>query len=160
MHRAYVGIGANQGDVQATVTAAVAAIAAIEGCVLAARSSWYRSAPIDAAGPDFINGVVAVDTVLDPLSLLERLLEVELRFGRKRAGERTRNAPRVIDMDLLLTNGCIIQAALLTLPHPRLHLRAFVLQPLLEIAPDIRIPGLGPASNFVAATADQRVSRW
>jgi 2-amino-4-hydroxy-6-hydroxymethyldihydropteridine diphosphokinase len=160
MHRAYIGIGANQGDVFAAVRIALAEIEAIEGCRITGRSSWYRTAPIDAAGPDFINGVVAVDTVLDPLSLLERLFEIERRFGRKRAESRARNAPRAMDLDLLLMADFIIGSALLVLPHPRMHLRGFVLKPLLELAPGIVIPGLGPASGFVAATADQRVSRW
>jgi 2-amino-4-hydroxy-6-hydroxymethyldihydropteridine diphosphokinase len=160
MRRAYIGIGANQGNVAATVKAVLAEIAAIEHCTLAGVSSWYRTEPIEAAGPDFINGVAAVDTGLDPLTLLQDLHAIEQRFGRQRGPGMRRNAPRVIDLDLLLMGGLVIRSQKLDLPHPRMHLRGFVLRPLLELDPNIEIPCLGPASRMVAATADQRVLPW
>ena len=160
MHRAYIGIGANQGKVAATVQAALDEIKAIDHCVLAGVSSWYRTEPIDAAGPDFINGVAAVDTGLDPLSLLQNLLAIEERFGRRRGVGFRRNAARVIDLDLLLMGGWAIRSQKLELPHPRMHLRGFVLKPLLDLEPDIEIPGLGPAGRYVAGVAGQRVTPW
>ena len=129
---AFVGLGSNLGDGAATLERAFAAIAAVPGVTLAARSSFYRSQPIDAIGPDFVNAVVQVDTALCAPDLLLALQCIELAFGRERP---YRNAPRTLDLDLLFYGDACIESATLTVPHPRWAERAFVLLPLAEIAP-------------------------
>ena len=159
--RAYIGIGANQGDVKDTALAAIEALRSIERCDFVAASSFYQSAPVDAEGPDFINAVVALDTLHDPYALLLHLLDLEIMLGRKRRIPNSqRNAPRKVDLDLLLMGGLIVCSTPLTLPHPRLHQRAFALRPLVDLAPEIEIPGLGKAAKFLGAAADQRVTPW
>ena len=131
--RAYIGLGANLGDDPgATLAQAARQLAALDVTRIAAMSSLWRSAPVDAQGPDFINAVVALDTDLAPLDLLDALQAVENAHGRERP---YRNAPRTLDLDLLLYGDLTLDTPRLTLPHPRLGERAFVLRPLLEIAP-------------------------
>ena len=149
---AYIGIGANLGDAQSSVTAAVAALARLPGCRLQRVSSVYRSAPVDANGPDFYNAVLALSTTLSPEALLAALQAIEQDFGRQRP---FRHAPRTLDLDLLLHGDALRSTPQLTLPHPRLHQRAFVLQPLLEIAPDLAVQGLGALASWLPATAGQ-----
>ncbi len=129
---AYLALGANLGDAQATIRAAIEAIAASPGCQLRHRSSLYRTAPVDAAGPDFINAVVEIDTILSAPVLLRRLQALELHAGRERP---YRNAPRTLDIDILLFGDACMTSAELELPHPRMQSRAFVLVPLAQIAP-------------------------
>ena len=152
----YVGIGANLGDAQATVAAAGLALAALPHSRLLALSSVYRSAPIDAAGPDFFNAVACLHTTLAAAALLAELQAIERSFGRQRP---YRHAPRSLDLDLLLLGGEVVNSAALTLPHPRLHQRAFVLQPLLELNPALAAPGLGALACWLPATADQTIHR-
>ena len=152
--RAYIGLGANLGDARATVQAAVQAIAALPGTCLVARSQDWRSAPVQAQGPDFINAVVAVDTTLAPHDLLAALWGIEQAHGRRRP---YLNAPRTLDLDLLLQGEHVLHTPELTLPHPRMHERAFVLRPLAQIAPDATIAGRGPVAGLLAAVAGQRV---
>jgi 2-amino-4-hydroxy-6-hydroxymethyldihydropteridine diphosphokinase len=111
---------------------------------------------VDAAGPDFFNAVAALDTLLAPCELLAALQAIEQRFGRERP---YRNAPRTLDLDLLLHGDVQLDSPTLTLPHPRLHQRAFVLLPLLEIAPALDVPGLGALAGWLAASAGQRIER-
>ena len=151
--RAYVGIGANLGDAAQTVRAAAERLRPLG---LRHLSSLYRSAPIDAAGPDFVNAVAELDCSLAPLELLQALQAIEQDFGRQRP---YRNAPRTLDLDLLLHGEERLAGEALTLPHPRLHQRAFVLQPLLELVPDLVVPGLGPLANHLPAVAGQRLER-
>lgn len=133
--RAYVGLGANLGaDLLGTLTAAAQALAGLPGTQLAALSGVWRSAPVDAGGPDFLNAVAALDTVLSPIELLDALQAIEHAHGRERP---YRNAPRTLDLDLLLYGQAVLHSPRLTLPHPRLVERAFVLRPLLEIAPEL-----------------------
>jgi 2-amino-4-hydroxy-6-hydroxymethyldihydropteridine diphosphokinase len=153
---AYIGLGSNQGDVVDALNSAIESLRSIEQTDFIAVSPFYRSAPIDAPGPDYLNAVAKVDTALEPYALLLHLLDIELMLGRKRRGLK-KNAPRNVDLDLLLVGDLIIQSTPLTLPHPRLHLRAFVLRPLLDLAPEIRIPGQGPAAAFLQAVDDQRI---
>jgi 2-amino-4-hydroxy-6-hydroxymethyldihydropteridine diphosphokinase len=154
--RAYVGLGANLGaNLSATLTQAALRLAALPGTQVAALSSVWRSAPVDAGGPDFLNAVVALDTTLQPVELLDALQVIELAHGRERP---YRNAPRSLDLDLLLYDELRLDTPRLTLPHPRLGERAFVLCPLLELAPALahlakderwqeqRIEQLGPLS--------------
>jgi 2-amino-4-hydroxy-6-hydroxymethyldihydropteridine diphosphokinase len=154
--RAYIGLGANLGDARRQVEAACAALGAVPGVQIVTRSSLYRTEPVDAGGPDYVNAVAAVDTTLGPHELLRALQGVEDDFGRERP---YRNAPRTLDLDLLLYGDLKFSDAVLTVPHPRLHLRAFVLKPLAELAPDQELPGLGPVRGLLPAVSDQRIER-
>jgi len=151
---AYIGIGANLGDARATVSAAVAALGRLPGCQLQQVSSVYRTAPVDATGPDYLNAAAALTTTLSPEALLTALQAVEQAFGRQRPYH---HAPRTLDLDLLLHGELVCATPQLTLPHPRLQVRAFVLQPLLEIAPGLAAPGLGALADWLPATAGQPI---
>ncbi|MEG0822562.1 MAG: 2-amino-4-hydroxy-6-hydroxymethyldihydropteridine diphosphokinase [Burkholderiaceae bacterium] len=153
---AYIALGANQGDTRDTFAAALDSLASLEQSELVAVSPYYRTAPIDAEGPDYLNAVARLDTRLEPYALLLHLLELELMLGRKRHGVK-RNAPRSVDLDLLLHGDLCIQSTPLTLPHPRAHLRAFVLRPLADIEPELVIPGRGRVIDLLAQVADQRI---
>jgi 2-amino-4-hydroxy-6-hydroxymethyldihydropteridine diphosphokinase len=159
--RAYIGMGANEGDVVETLNAAVEALRLLQQCEFAGVSPFYRSAPIDAEGPDYTNAVVAIDTVMEPYALLLALLDIELRLGRRRrdAADARIKSSRRVDLDLLLHGSLLMRSTPLTLPHPRMHERAFVLRPLLDLAPDIELPGRGPAARLLAALEHQRVER-
>ena len=157
MTRAYVALGANLGDPTATLVAAIGALAEIEKTRLIAQSSLYRTAPVGLRNqPDFINAVAALDTELAPLGLLEALFAIEAGFGRSRS---VPNAPRTLDLDLLLYGETVLETAQLTLPHPRMHERAFVLAPLAEIAPDCRIVGRGTVRELLQLCRTQRFLR-
>jgi 2-amino-4-hydroxy-6-hydroxymethyldihydropteridine diphosphokinase len=154
---AYVALGANLGDPAATVRAAFAALTELPATRLVAASSLYRTAPVGLKNqPDFINAVAALDTPHTATELLDDLFAIEARFGRVRS---VRNAPRTLDLDLLLHGDTACAGPRLTLPHPRLHERAFVLAPLAEIAPALLIPGLGPVAILLAGCADQTIER-
>lgn len=154
---AFIALGSNLSDPEAQVSRAFAELDALPGTRLLAQSSLYRSAPWGYSDqPDFINAVAEVETRLEPRRLLEMLLDIEHRFGRVR---EFLNAPRVLDLDLLLYNGLIHHEHGLTLPHPRMHERAFVLLPLTEIAPECVIPGQGKAADHLAACAGQQLER-
>lgn len=141
MARALIALGGNVGDVRATFEKAIANICGMTQGVLLARSSDYATPPWGDEQQDrFINACIEIETVLDPLSLMQTLHKIERRFGRNRAVER-RWGPRTLDLDLLAYDEATIDRPDLTLPHPRLFERAFVLVPLLEIAPDRTIGG-------------------
>jgi 2-amino-4-hydroxy-6-hydroxymethyldihydropteridine diphosphokinase len=129
---ATVGLGANLGDAAATVRSALAALAALPQTQLLRASQLYTSAPIDSSGPDYVNAVAQVSTTLSAPALLVELQTLEAAAGRERP---YRNAPRTLDLDLLLYGDAHISSPTLTVPHPRLQERAFVLLPLAEIAP-------------------------
>ena len=155
---AWVGLGSNQGDPVEQLREALRRLEAAPGVEIAARSSLYRSAPWgDPEQEDFVNAVVAVETSLDAPGLLQILHAIERAMGRIR--DERRWGPRSIDLDLLLCESGTRAEAELQLPHPRMHQRAFVLIPLLEIAPDTVIPGVGPAQACLKAVADQAVTR-
>ena len=157
MHIAFVGLGGNLGDPERTVRDAIAALAGYPLTQLVAASSLYRSAPLGhTAQADFINAVAKLSTGLSPQSLLAALLATEQHHGRERS---FRNAPRTLDLDLLLYDADIIAAPGLQVPHPRMHERAFVLAPLIELAPDCVIPGMGAASDWLARCAGQALTR-
>ena len=152
--RAFVGLGANLGDPQAALSDALQRIGRLPGTRLVAQSRRYRSAPVDAAGPDFINAAAELQTTLEPLELLRELQAIERDHGRQRP---FRNAPRTLDLDLLLHGDRVLASEILILPHPRLHLRAFVLLPLAELDPALVAPGLGPLADWARRCGDQRI---
>ena len=157
MNTAYVALGANLGDPKATVLAAFAALANLPESRIARCSSLYRTAPVGILSqPDFVNAVALLETTLAPEALLDALLDIEARFGRIR---RERNGPRTLDLDLLLYDDIELDLPRLTLPHPRLHLRAFVLLPLAEVAPDLAIPRRGSVAAWLPAVANQGIVR-
>jgi len=153
---AFVGLGSNLGDRVAALDAAFAAIAGLPATTLAARSSYYESAPFEATGDDYLNAVARVETTLAPLALLRALQAIETRQGRERPFDK---APRTLDLDLLLYGDVVRDSAELTLPHPRLHQRAFVLVPLAEIAPTLVIPTRGTVGELIGGVATQRIAK-
>lgn len=154
---AYIGLGSNQQDPVRQLHQALDAIAALPTTSLLAHSGFYRSAPVGYLDqPDFVNAVASVRTGLAPEALLHGLLDIEQRQGRQRT---FRNAPRTLDLDVLLYADREIDRPGLRVPHPAMHLRAFVLLPLLELAPECVIPGIGSARLAVAACADQELER-
>ncbi len=157
MNTAYVALGANLGNPTAAVLAALAALANLPESRVARCSSLYRTAPVGILSqPDFVNAVAVLETTLPPEALLDALLDIEARFGRVR---RERNGPRTLDLDLLLYDDIELDLPRLTLPHPRLHLRAFVLLPLAEVAPDLVIPRRGSLAAWLPAVANQGIVR-
>jgi 2-amino-4-hydroxy-6-hydroxymethyldihydropteridine diphosphokinase len=153
---AYVGLGANLGDPQQAVRDALEALRALPQTSLDAVSSLYLSAPVDAGGNDYVNAVARLRTSLPAHELLSALQGVEQNFGRERP---FRNAPRTLDLDLLLYGEQTIHDAALEVPHPRMMARAFVLLPLLELDAGIVVPGKGQARDFLPAVHDQTIRR-
>lgn len=154
---AYVALGANIGDPVSTVRDAIEAMSHLEKTRLLRASSLYRTAPVGLINqPDFINAVAEVETELSPAEFLAALIAVEAQFGRIRD---KRNGPRTLDLDLLLYENITVSTPELTVPHPRLHLRAFVLSPLAEIAPDLAIPGRGTVAAWLPAVALQEIEK-
>jgi 2-amino-4-hydroxy-6-hydroxymethyldihydropteridine diphosphokinase len=147
---AYIGVGGNLGDAVEIVSYALERLGQLPLTRRVAASSLYRSVPVDATGPDFINAVVAINTGLDAYELLAHLQQIELACGRERP---YRNAPRTLDLDLLLYGTARIHSPTLQVPHPRMFDRAFVLQPLSEIAPAL------VSAAQLQAVANQPISR-
>lgn len=147
---AYIGLGANLGDARRTVRQAVQDLGTLPQTRLVRSSSLYRSAPIDSSGPDYINAVAEVATTLDPHALLAELQRLELAAGRERP---YRNAPRTLDLDILLYDDLTLETPTLTIPHPRMAERAFVLLPLAEIAPHL------PGAQQLDAVRGQAIER-
>jgi 2-amino-4-hydroxy-6-hydroxymethyldihydropteridine diphosphokinase len=155
---AVIGIGANLGDARTTVQEAAKALAHWPSSTGFRLSRIYCTLPIDSSGPNYINAVAAFQTTLAPLELLDALQALELQHGRERP---YRNAPRTLDLDLLLYGApehwIALQSPRLTLPHPRLHLRAFVLQPALDLYPDLLLGCHGGANDCLQSLGDQGV---
>ena len=159
MSTAYIALGANLGDPVATVDGAFAALAGLPQTRLAATSALYRTAPVGIVEqPEFINAAARIETGLAPEALLDALLAIEQRFGRVRA---ERNGPRTLDLDILLYDDLVLDTPRLNLPHPRLHLRAFVLYPLADVVPaaDFPLPGRGTLAAWLPAVANQGIVR-
>ena len=158
--QAFVALGANLGDPVATLRAAIEALRGTTAAKLLTVSSLYRTAPVGLKDqPDFINAVALLevdDSVLPASTFLLRLFDIEASFGRIRS---IRNAPRTLDLDLLLFGDTVCTSPGLTLPHPRLAERAFVLAPLAEIAPTLEIPGYGCVAELLTGSANQRIER-
>ncbi|QBP74131.1 2-amino-4-hydroxy-6-hydroxymethyldihydropteridine diphosphokinase [Herbaspirillum huttiense] len=153
---AWIGIGGNLGDARATVEEAIAHLARLPESQLLRSSSLYRTAPIDSSGDDYVNAVALVSTSLTAPELLHALQAIELQHGRERP---YRNAPRTLDLDVLMYGEAQLEDEELIVPHPRMAQRAFVLVPMLEIDAQVRIPGLGAARDFLDAITDQPISR-
>ena len=148
MPRAYVGLGANLGPREVTLLRAVDLLAGEPGIEVLAVSQLRETDPIgDTDQPEFLNGAVSVETTLAPRELLAALLRVERELGRVRDG--TQWGPRTIDLDLLVYGDEIVDEPGLRVPHPRLHERRFALEPLVELEPELTIPGLGPVSELL-----------
>ena len=157
MTLAYVGIGSNLERPREQVLQAFEELGRIPATRLTRKSSLYRSAPMgNADQPDFVNAVAEIDTALSPTEILLQLKNIETRHGRIRSFP---NAPRTLDLDLLLYEKEALASENLTLPHPRMHERAFVLKPLVEIAPDITVPGRKTAKELLKNCAKQDVQR-
>jgi 2-amino-4-hydroxy-6-hydroxymethyldihydropteridine diphosphokinase len=146
--RAYVGLGANLGDRERMLRAAVDALAAEEGIEVVSVSTLRETEPVGVGEqPRFLNGAAELETTLTARELLDRLLAVEQRFGRVRIpGE---HGPRTLDLDLLLYGDEVNDEPGLTVPHPRLHERRFVLEPLAELAPGLVVPGRGDMESLL-----------
>jgi 2-amino-4-hydroxy-6-hydroxymethyldihydropteridine diphosphokinase len=155
---AFVGIGSNLANPRRQIELAIDALTRLPATRVVVRSSLYRTAPhgVIARQPDYLNAVALLETTLAPEALLRGLQEIERAHRRRRTRP---NAPRSLDLDLLVYGAHRRSSRRLRLPHPRLHQRAFVLKPLLEIAPEISIPGLGRARKFLPVARSQRVSR-
>lgn len=150
MPRAYVALGANLGDREGTLRHAIELLGAAPGIEVVAVSTFRETDPVGVLDqPRFLNGAAAVETTLPARELLESLLEVERALGRVRSGERW--GPRVVDLDLLVYGDVVVDESGLRVPHPRLHERRFVLEPLAELEPELEIPGRGTVSELVAA---------
>ena len=156
-HIAFVGLGSNLSDPCNQVLRAMQALQSLPHTRMVARSSLYRSAPIGyLQQPDFINAVAQLETALSPRALLDALLALEQACGRTRD---VHNGPRTLDLDLLLYDDLQHHEHGLTLPHPQMHQRAFVMRPLLEIAPDCRIPGVSLAAEAMRQCGDQQLEK-
>jgi 2-amino-4-hydroxy-6-hydroxymethyldihydropteridine diphosphokinase len=154
---AYVGVGSNLAEPEKQVEQALAELDRLPHSRVVSRSSLYKSAPVGFADqPDFVNAVAQLETGVSADRLLSGLQEIESRHGRTRSFA---NAPRALDLDLLLFEKLQLKTARLTVPHPRMHERAFVLKPLLEISPEASIPGLGPAQDFLKNVETQIVEK-
>ena len=157
MVAAFIGLGSNLDDPQAQLNRAVAILSQTHGITVRQVSSYYRTAPWgDTAQPDFINAVVQVDTDLAADVLMDTLIQIEVEAGRIR--ER-RWGPRTLDLDLLLYGDTVRDTPQLQLPHPRMHERRFVLEPLAELAPQLTINGRGRVDELLAHLADAGVQR-
>jgi 2-amino-4-hydroxy-6-hydroxymethyldihydropteridine diphosphokinase len=147
---AYVGLGANLGDREATLRRALELLGDAPGVEVVAVSALRETDPVGVLDqPRFLNGAAAVETTLSPRDLLGVLLDVERALGRVRGEERW--GPRAVDLDLLAYDDLVVDEPGLRVPHPRLHERRFVLEPLLELDPELRIPGRGRVSELLAA---------
>ncbi len=153
-HIAFIALGSNLDDPQRHIRQGFIDLGALPQTHLSGQSRLYRSAPVGYAHqPDFINAVARIDTGLAPEALLDALLAIEARHGRQREFP---NSPRTLDLDILLYDDCLLHSARLTIPHPRMGGRDFVLRPLHELAPDLLVPGLGPLSSLLNQCQSQQ----
>ena len=155
--RVWIGLGANLGEPLATFRGVIKELSDLPMSQNILCSSVYQTAPQDAPGPDYYNAVLGIDTALTPIELLRHTQEIENRWGRVR--DHVHNSPRTLDIDILLYGDRVIVEKDICIPHPRLHQRAFVLVPLLELEPSLCLPGLGLAKDFLQNVQDQPISR-
>lgn len=152
-HIAWIGLGANLGDAIATLQAAAQDLTQADGISAVTVSRFFRTAPIASSGPPYINAAARVVTTLEPLALLDALQGIETHHGRERP---YRNAPRTLDLDLLLFDDVVMDTPRLVIPHPRMHERGFVLAPLCDLDPNLRLPQ-GNVASLLRACAAQDV---
>ena len=152
---AYIGLGANLGDARQTLATAINTLRSSPQIFSLLEAPLYHSDPVDAQGPVFINTVVAIDTTLEPLALLELLQSIEQQHGRERPYQ---NAPRTLDLDLLLYGDLTINTPRMTVPHPRMHQRAFVLRPLQDLSPELQLTQ-GGLNALLVDCQDQKLER-
>ncbi len=156
MAQAFIGFGGNIGDARQSITDAIVCLAQHVQIHIVNKSCFYQSAPVNAVGDDYINAVVEIDTELNPYGLLYVCQSIEHQFGRERPYA---NAPRTLDLDILFYEGIEQNHSELTIPHPRIAERSFVILPLLEICPDFFLPNHGPLKNLLPNIAHQRITR-
>ncbi len=155
MKNVFVALGSNLGDSQKILESAFLELSKIPKTTLIQKSSIYQTAPVGYQNQkDFLNAVAHCKTALPPLDFLKNLQKIENNFGRERL---FLNAPRTLDLDLLLIDSEILDLPELTIPHPRMHLRAFVLMPLFEIAPALKIPNRGALAAWIPAVKNQKI---
>jgi len=161
---AFIGLGSNLGEREKNLSSALTLLAETSEIEIVSTSSFYETTPVldnpDGSvtnQPDYLNAVCQVKTDLPVQSMLARLLEIEKQGGRERRYQE--HGPRTLDLDLLIYGETVCNTVVLTVPHPRLHNRAFVLYPLMEIAPDLVVPGKGPVKNLLAEVADQNIRK-
>ena len=158
--RAYIALGSNLDNPVAHIRQAYLDLNALADTSILRHSSLYKSAPVGRLDqPDFINAVAEIVTVLQPVQLLNALLKIEQNHGRNRDNCNSLNAPRTLDLDILLYDNLRLESETLALPHPRMMQRAFVLFPLMEIAPDCEIPGHGKIDQFIVLCRHQTIER-
>ena len=153
---AYVALGANLGDPLKALPEVIDVIGSVEGIKVTGRSRFYSTAPIDSSGPDYTNAVLRIETTIEPEALLQTLLAIEKDFGRQRP-VGIHNAPRTMDLDLLLYGDVEMASQTLILPHPRMHERAFVLVPLADIDETVEIARKGRVKDLLPTVADQMI---
>lgn len=151
--RAYIGLGANLGAARETILVAIETLKHTPGILAIRVAPLYGSDPVDATGPTFVNTVAEISTTLEPLPLLDALQAIEHAQGRERPFH---NAPRTLDLDLLWYDGATLDTPRLTLPHPRMHQRAFVLRPLLDLTQDLLLPQ-GSLSTLLERCSGQKL---
>ena len=151
--RAWIGLGANLGDARETIEHALNALRETRGIGSLTVAPLYGSDPVNAQGPTFVNTVAQIHTTLAPLALLDALQSIEQAYGRERPYH---HAPRTLDLDLLLYEGVTLLTPRLTLPHPRMHERAFVLRPLIDLTPDLLLTQ-GDLQTLLARCSDQKL---
>jgi 2-amino-4-hydroxy-6-hydroxymethyldihydropteridine diphosphokinase len=156
LHHAYIGLGSNLENPMQNVQDAIVCLAQNPCIEILKRSSLYRTEPIETEGEYFINAVIAIQTCYQASDLLKELQAVEYIFGRERP---YRYAPRTLDLDLLAYEGISLNSPELIIPHPRMHERAFVLHPFLEIAPEFQIPQLGALKKFLPLVDRQYIQK-
>ena len=161
---AFIGLGSNLGDREKILLSALTLLADSSKIEFLSTSSFYETAPVldnpdgcVADQPDYLNAVCQIKTDLSARLLLVRLLEIEKQCGRERKNQE--HGPRTLDLDLLIYGETICKTAVLSVPHPRLHNRAFVLYPLMEIVPDLVVPGRGAVRNLLAEVAGQNIRK-
>jgi 2-amino-4-hydroxy-6-hydroxymethyldihydropteridine diphosphokinase len=158
--RAFIGLGSNLAHPRRQLARALARLGRIDGVRVLAVSPNYVTAPIGGMPqPDYVNAVALVETTLAPRALLARLHAIERRQQRRRDASTRRNAPRTLDLDLLLYGALRIRSPQLSIPHPRMQERAFVLRPLTDVMPTVRIPGRGLARRLLPNVRGQRIAR-
>ncbi len=157
MHNVFIGLGSNLENTQKNIIDAIDIIKVIESINLISCSSLYATPPVGFINqPDFINAVIQITTTISYMELLAKLLDIEKEFGRIR---KNKNGPRTLDLDLLLYNDLILKNKKLTVPHPRMHERLFVLIPLIEIAPTLLIPNHGSIKSLITSLPKQNIRR-